>query len=842
MNAERWQRVEQIFHGALGRAVGERARYVGEACGGDEALRREVESLLAHHQEDNFIEGHALEETARLVPEGQAVLVKGQALGRYRIISMVGAGGMGEVYAARDSALGRKVALKVLPPLAADDRDRLRRFRQEARAASALSHAHIAHIYELGEADGRPFIAMEYVEGETLRERLSKGRPTVREALDFSIQIASALVVAHGAGIVHRDIKPENVIIRRDGLAKVLDFGLAKMTGPQAFDRGSPKQHNTEPGLVMGTVNYMSPEQARGLEVDARTDIWSLGVVLYEMLAGRAPFEGETPADVLAAVIHREPPPLGRHAPAELQRIVRECLTKERDERYQTSCDMIIDLKSMRRELDLQGELERSAAPHRTGAPTVRTSGDIQTQSPQDTPSIAVLPFANISADPENEYFCAGLAEELLNALAKIEGLKVAARTSAFSFKGKNTNLDEIGRVLNVKTVLEGGVRKSGNRLRITVQLVNAADGYHLWSERYDREMKDIFDVQEDIAREIVGKLRTKLSGEQQEQMNKRHTENAEAYRLYLKARFHWNKRSPEAIRKAAEYFKQVIALDPNYAPAYTGLADAYSVLPAYDFTIKPKETMPQAKEAALKALALDDNLAEAHASLALILNSYDWDWAGAEQHYRRAIELSPNAPAPRQWLGEMLVGLGERFDEGLAECRSAVELDPLSLIANNVLGQSLSYARRYDEAITQLQKTLELDPAFGAVNFHLFETYAAKAIYGEAVAAYLRQMAVYGEPSSEIKAAQEAFTRGGWQDFLRHRVVCLEKQPKVYATDIASLYARLGEKDKAFAWLGKAYEERNEALMFLPVNPGYDNLRSDPRFTDLMRRVGLPQ
>lgn len=474
--------------------------------------------------------------------------------------------------------------------------------------------------------------------------------------------------------------------------------------------------------------------------------------------------------------------------------------------------------------------------------PPAPLSGKASAQLIQRAPSIAVLPFANVSNDAENEYFCDGLAEELLNALAKVEGLKVAARTSAFSFKGKNANVGEIGRALNVNSVLEGSVRKSGNRLRITVQLVGVSDGYHLWSERYDREVRDIFDVQEDIAREIVGKLRPKLSSEQRERLTKRYTENAEAYQLYLKGRFHWNKRSPEGIRKSAEYFKQAIAEDANYALAYAGLADAYTVLPAYDFTVKPKETMPQAKEAALKALALDDNLAEAHASLALILNSYDWDWAGAEQHYRRAIELNPNAPSPHQWLGEMLLGLGVRLDEGLAECRRAVESDPLSLIANGVLGMSLNYARRYDEAIVQLNKALELDPAFGATNYHLFETYADKGMYGEAVAAYLEQMTVYGEPSPEIEATQEAFARGGWQGFLRHRTARLEKQPEVYATDIASLYARLGEEDKAFAWLEKAYEERNEALVFLPVNPGYDSLRSDPRFADLMRRVGLPQ
>ncbi len=474
--------------------------------------------------------------------------------------------------------------------------------------------------------------------------------------------------------------------------------------------------------------------------------------------------------------------------------------------------------------------------------PSARRSGELATRALQRTPSIAVLPFANMSAEQDNEYFCDGLAEELLNSLAKVEGLKVAARTSAFSFKGKDANVGEIGRALNVNSVLEGSVRQSGHRLRITVRLVNVSDGYHLWAERYDREMRDVFDVQEDIAREIVGKLRPTLSGEQQERMNKRYTENAEAYQLYLKGRFHWNKRSPEGLRRAIEYFKQAVALDPNYALAYTGLADAYSTLPAYDFTIKPKASMPQAKEAALKALALDNNLAEAHASLALILNSYDWDWAGAEQHYRRAIELNPNAPSPHQWLGEMLLGLGGRLDEGLAECRRAVELDPLSLIANDVLGMSLNYARRYDAAIVQLQKTLELDPAFGAANFHLFETYADQGMYGEAVAAYLKQMTVYGEPPSENEAAQAAFARGSWRGFLRHRTARLEKQPKVYATDIASLYARLGEEDKAFAWLRKAYEERNEALVFLPVNPGYDSLRSDPRFADLMRKVGLSQ
>jgi len=455
--------------------------------------------------------------------------------------------------------------------------------------------------------------------------------------------------------------------------------------------------------------------------------------------------------------------------------------------------------------------------------------------------SIAVLPFQNASGDPDVEYLSDGISESLINSLSQLQNVRVLARSTMFRFKGKESNPQEVGRQLGVETVLTGRVVQRGDSLTIQADLVNVADGSQLWGERYSRKASDILATQEDIAREIVGRLRPKLSGEQQGRVNKHYTENAEAYQLYLRGRFYWNKRSPEGFRRAIDYFKQAIATDPNYALAFSGLSDAYQLLPIYDDRITRKEMMPQAKEAALKALSLNNDLAEAHASLAPVLSDYDRDWAGAEQHYRRAIELNPNYATAHQWYGEMLFREG-RFDEGEAEIRRALELDPFSLIANQVLGMCLIAARRYDEAIVQFQKMLELDPNFADVNYFLFEAYANKKMYREAVAAFTKEMAHDGEPAAEIAAAKEAFARRGWEGFLRHMVDYWQSKPVASPDDIAAFYAQLGDKDKAFEWLEKAYEQHDEGLTLLKVEPRYDPLRSDPRFTDLMRRVGLPQ
>jgi serine/threonine-protein kinase len=644
-------------------------------------------------------------------------------LSHYRIVSKIGAGGMGEVYLAEDTRLKRKVALKVLPETLASDTDRLLRFEREAFAASALNHPNILTIFEFAREGDTHFLASEFVTGETLRDRIGRADVTVSATLEITLQIASALQAAHAAGIIHRDIKPENVMIREDGYVKVLDFGLAKLLEQTPLDAeaATRMQLQTQAGMIMGTVAYMSPEQARGMETDARTDIFSLGVVLYEMLARRQPFTGETINHTIVAILEKEPPPVSGvvgDCPSEVERIVQKALAKERAQRYQSAQELSADLKDAKQELEFQSRLERTASRDRkteeqTQIIRAATTAEEKhsTSKTQSGNSIAVMPFTNMSADEDNEYFCDGLAEELLNALSKIEDLKVAARTSAFSFKGKNANISEIGEKLNVKNVLEGSVRRSGNKLRISVQLISAADGYHLWSERYDREMKDIFDVQDEITLAVIDALKLELLGDEKAAVLKRYTENQEVYQLYLKGRFFWNKRTDESLRKAVGYFQQAIEIDPNYALAHAGLADSYFYL-GYNFGfMPPDEAMPKAISAARTALELDKNLGEAYCSSGLVKLFYEWDLAGAAEDLQSSIALNPHYPLGYHIYGFYLAAIHGKFDEAIVEAKKALNLEPLSIPLHNIVALLLLDARHYDEAIPVWRKAIEIVP-----------------------------------------------------------------------------------------------------------------------------------
>ncbi len=759
---------------------------------------------------------------------------------------------MGEVYLARDPRLDRKVALKILPAEVAADRDRMTRFVQEAKAASALNHPNIITIYEIDETDSGHFIATEFIDGETLRERLRKAPIKLNEVLDVAAQVASALMSAHEAGIIHRDIKPENVMLRRDGIVKVVDFGLAKLTETNDTLRAEPEASTrvlikTTPGLVMGTVTYMSPEQARGREVDARSDIFSLGVVMFEMLAGRSPFPGETTSDVIAAILTTEPGPpssLNQDVPPELDRIVSSTLTKERDERYQSAKDLLADLRRLQRQLEFAVEAEREFAATRQILSTdqaesrsVSTGARVSTVEPRN--SIAVLPFANLSADPENDYFCDGLAEELLNALAKIDELKVAARTSAFSFKGKNINVSEIASVLKVNTVLEGSVRKFGNRMRVNTQLVNATDGYHLWSERYDREMKDIFDVQDEIALAVVEALKVKLFGEGQTAILKRHTRNAEAYEFYLRGLSYFGGFTPDGFRKAIESYNRAIAIDPGYASAYAGLADAYTEMSFFSFA--PGEWMSKAREAAKRALELDDALGEAHASLAIIKMYYDWDYTGAEHEFRRAIVLNPGSALIHMWYG-WYMGLMARFDESFKELQRAQELDPLSDTINSGIGIIFHWSRQPERAIKQFRKVLDMNPNYAIASSFLAEVYEQKGDFVSAIATIEGLQQGTNDPLT-LSTVGYVYAKSGD----RHKALKIlneletrSNQEHIPALNFASIYAGLGDTGQALAWLDKACNERSVWMTFLKVDPKFDLLRSDPRFQGLLRHVGL--
>jgi serine/threonine protein kinase len=804
-------------------------------------------------------------------------------LGHYEILTRLGAGGMGEVYLAQDKRLNRKVALKVLPPDLINNRQRLLRFEQEAQAASALNHPNILTIHEIGVESNIHFIATEFIEGETLRKKLQTERLEIEETLNIATQVASALEAAHKSGIVHRDIKPENLMLRDDGLVKVLDFGLAKLTEKKevtSTDTEAPTLAvmRTTPGAVIGTMAYMSPEQARGKEVDARTDIFSLGAVLYEMLTSRLPFAGETASDIIATILKVEPAPLDADTPLELQRIVRKSLQKNLDVRYQTAKDLLIDLKALKQEQDFTAALERSGTRTITdqSAPTQDqsthtisrvefiTSGIKQHKGSfavallvlllatvgfgywyfmrrpigvAQIESIAVLPFQNEAGNPDVEYLSDGMTESLITSLSQLPKLNVKARSTVFRYKGKEVEPQQVGSELNVQAILSGRVVQRGDDLTLYLALVDGRTGNQLWGEQYNRKLTNLVTLQNEIARDVANKLRTRLSGADEEKLAKKYTENVEAYQLYLKGRFYWNKRTPDALKRAVEYFNQAIALDPSYALAYAGLADAYVM--KIDYRVLPsREAIPQAREAALKALSLDDGLAEAHASLGLILHWGDYDVAGAEREFKRAIELNPNYASAHQWYGSLLTSLG-RTEEALVEHRRAVEIEPLSLVMNYTYASSLYFARRYDEAIAQAKKTLELDTNSLATYFWLGSAFVSKGDYAQAVDAFAKSRELRGDPES-AEVMRENFTKGGWQMFLRG--VLKDEATVDSPYTLAQVHILLGNKDEAFAQLNKSYDIREPDLMRLKVDPRLDALRDDPRFQDLLQRIGFPQ
>ena len=839
-------------------------------------------------------------------------LAAGTKLGRYEIRSKIGAGGMGEVYLALDTKLDRKVALKILPAEVAAHPDRMKRFVQEAKTASALNHPNIITIYEIEHIDAVNFIATEFIDGETLRQRLKNGPLKLGEVLDVAIQTASALAAAHAAGIVHRDIKPENIMARRDGIVKALDFGLAKLAerlptdsvDTEAATRGLVQ---TEPGVVMGTVAYMSPEQARGLDLDARTDIWSLGVVLYEMVVGRPPFRGETESHTVVSILEGEPPPLTTFAPdtpAELQRIVRKTLTKDRESRYQTARDLMIDLKNLHRDLDIQSEMRRSTAPGISVAdkplagpqvtindpevalseqatslaeprPTSSSSGFLGrvkpyrlgaiivglalvglvvfladksylgTNSKPVISSLAVMPFTNVGGDANTEYLSDGVTESLIDSLSQLPNVAVKSRSSVFRYKGREVDPSVAGSELGVQAVLTGRLVQRGDALSLSLELVDARNNNHLWGSQYNRTLADLVTVQEEIVKDIADHLRPTLTGAEQKNLTRHYTDNTEAYQLYLKGRYYWNKRSAGGIRKSIEYYEQAIAKDPNYALAYAGLADSY-IVPAA--VLPPAEKYPKTKWAAAKAMELDQTLAEPHSALARAVFEYDRNPAEAEREYQQAIKINPNYPTGHQFYALFLAAM-ERREEAINEARRAQSLDPLSLSINATLGYVLFYTGKPDEALTQFKKIVEMDRNFANAHDGLAEVYEAEGMWDDAVSEKLEEIrltdiTLSGETSQMIEPLKAAYAASGIRGFWRKRIELLMERSKegyVSPADIAKLYAQLGEKDKAFEWLERACQQ-HARVNYLKVSHGFENLHSDPRYADLVRRIGLPQ
>ena len=830
----------------------------------------------------------------------------------YRIVSKIGAGGMGEVYLAQDTKLDRKVALKILPADVASNRDRMDRFIREAKSAAALSHPNIAQIFEIGEVEGTHFIAMEFVEGVTLREKIHRERTALSKLLRYLQHVAEGLAKAHTAGIVHRDLKPDNIMITRDGHAKILDFGLAKLIEPRLTEAIEGEnsgdaataimQQQSTPGVIMGTIGYMSPEQAQGKtnEIDQRSDIFSFGCILFEAATGHKPFDGDSLVKSLHRVIY-EPASLikdfNSSAPADLQRIIRRCLAKDPDERYQSIKEVAIELKDLRRELETGADSNTTPPPPvsseralSTATVSLRSVTEATTSQSASLPtvssaeylvqglkrhklvvaiglviligaagvfayylharnsevaveSIAVLPFDNSGSDQDTEYLADGLTESVIYRLSQLPNLKVSPRSAVFHYKGKETDPLRIGHELGVNAVLSGRITQRGDSLTVSAELVDVRYNKLLWGERYDRKTSDLMATQREMTSEIVEKLRLQVAGNEKA-LTKHYTESNEAYQLYWKGRFYWGKRTEEGLKKGIEYFNQAVEKDPNFALAYTGTADCYSLLGIYGY-LAPATAYGRAKDAASKALQLDDSLAEAHTSMAYVLFFYDWNWQGAEKEFKRAIELNPKYATAHHWYSLLLSGMG-RHDEAIKETRIAQELDPLSLIVNAAAARALTFARKYDEAIAQSQKNMELDRTFFYELTTLGISYSSVGKYDQAIQMYQEALKQAPDNVDSLGRLGGCYAKAGRRNEAERVLKQLQEMssrryvPQAY---FAQIYGNLGDLDQAFKWLEKAYDDKNSWLPMLQVDDDmFASLRADPRYNEMVQRVGLSE
>lgn len=822
-------------------------------------------------------------------------VVVGTSLNQYKVVARLGSGGMGEVYLAEDSRLGRKVALKLLFEEVTKNEDWVRRFDQEARAASALNHPNIITIYEIGQTGDSHFISAEFIEGETLRQHLKQNTLNLIEILEIAIQVSSALVAAHAAGIIHRDIKPENVMMRPDGYVKVLDFGLAKFTEqrPSGASRSDPEAAteagvNTNPGMVMGTVSYMSPEQARGTHVDARTDIFSLGIMLYEMVCGRLPFEGTTPNEIIVSIIEKRQRPLSRYSPEippELERIVGKSLSKKRDDRYQSLKDMLIDLKRLKRKIELEEDLvdlpegvsSKEFVSGRGGATRVATGDEKATTKEisvqrnassaeyivsglkrhkkialiavavvlaaiigvryyllyRPIDSIAVLPFHSVSPEPGMDQLGDDITEHIISNLAKLPGLRVMSFNAVQQYKAQHVDPQALGRELNVRAILLGRVFKRDNSIIVSAELIDTRDRRQMWGVQRPVKFSDFSLVPDEFVAAVSDAVGIKLGTEEKKKRD--------AETLYIKGRNAWNKRTADSISEAMGNFNQALELYPNYALAYAGLADCYNMLATYGAK-PPRDAFPKAHDAAIKALAIDNKLAEGHAALAYTTFRGDWNWQEAEKEFKQAIALNDNYASAHQWYANYLSAMG-RFDEAIKETQRTQELDKTSLIINAHFGIVDYLAHRYDDAIAECRKTIELDPSFFVARRYLGLSYAQKGMYNEALAEFEKAIASSG--SSSLIKAEYANTLALSGDTTKAQaelasLIELSKQKYISAYHIAAIYAGLKDKDRAFEWLERAFLDRADWMAFLKVDPRFDSLHSDSRFNDLQRRMNL--
>jgi len=823
-----------------------------------------------------------LDVPATPVPEPSASSLSGKRVSHYRVLELLGGGGMGVVYKAEDLKLGRRVALKFLPEEIASDAKVLERFEREARAASALDHPNICAIYEFGEHEGRPFIAMSLLEGQTLRDRMAaRAAPLATdELLNLAIQIGHGLTAAHEKGITHRDIKPANIFITNRSEAKILDFGLAKLTDAGDLEglrhqEGRSREPQTATvndlslsvtGVAMGTAPYMSPEQVRGEKLDARTDLYSFGLVVYEMATGTPAFSGDTLAALHEAILNRTPVPareLNPELPPRLEEIINKALEKDRGHRYQRASEVRAALEAVQTQPGASSSaIPASASPVSSARNSLWIPGVIalavlaaalfaaNTSGLRDRVfhrasapaihSLAVLPLENLSGDPRQQYFADGMTEELTTELSQVSSLRVVSRTSAMRYKGTQKSVPEIARELNVDAVVEGSVQREGDRVRIIAQLVQGPTDTHLWAKGYERDFRDSLRLQDEVAQAIVAEVQLKLTPQERARFSRNEVIDPEAHEDYLRGLFYLNRRNGPDERKAIDLFQAAIKKDPAYAAAYASLADSYRHL-IFNSNTAQADVIPQSEAAAKRALEIDGQLAEAHASLGFDLGSYDWDWAGAEREFQTALRLNPNSSYARSYHAHLLREEG-RIEESIREGRRAVDLDPVSADASFILAQSLYEARRYDEAVTQQRKTLDLDPRFWPAHLYAGKALAEQGQFQEAVEELKKAGDFSAEPYATIGYV---YGRMGRAADARKVIADLQEQSKkgyVAPTNFAKIYIGLGDKDQAFAWLEKGYQQRDYWMAFLKSDPMFDSLRSTPRFQDLVRRIGFPQ
>jgi len=888
MTPERWQRVKEVFEAASWRDPAARSEFLDQACVHDPEVKKEVESLLRAHDADS---GFMKTPVGALLLNETPLLRVGQRFGYYEQIAPIAKGGMGQVYSAVDTRLGRKIALKLLPASLKHQIDRVRRFEQEARAASALNHPNIVTIHEIGELDSLQFIATEFVDGVTLRDHMTKDPMAVAAVLDVAGQVASALQAAHEAGIVHRDIKPENIMLRRDGIVKVLDFGLAKLAPDEvaAVHSQAPTQPmvHTNPGMVMGTVGYMSPEQARGAEVDSRTDIWSLGVVIYEMISGRPPFVGETPSHIIVSICEHEPPPLSMDSavPDELQHIVTKALTKDRKHRYENVKDLLSDIRSLKQRLEVDAVLERTTEPGETKDDAIVTkihkrvvTDDItvanstfskllkafksrrqtfailsvvvmvgilasiaywrfqRRTNTNSIRSIAVLPFENQTHNADSDYLSDGISEALINKLSQLPGVTVTARSASFLYKDKGVDPQEVANTLGVEAILTGRVLQRGDNITISVELMNAQNRTQVWGEQYSRKLSDLLVIQSDISGEIVRRLRVHLSAGQEQQLAKKETLNLQAYELYLKGRSTWINGKTADRTKAVEYYQQAIGLDPDFSLAHAALSLAYNTLITNN-EVSQKEFGPMRDMAARKAVQIDENLPDAHLAMAWVKMS-SWDWGAAESELKRAIELSPNFVAAHRAYATLLMVHGKR-EEAVAELNRVTELDPFT--ANQTMDVNLSLFRRNQEGLELAKKTLESNKQSPGAMFRVAEYNERLGNYQDAVAGYQEAIKLGDDSPDAQMALAEAYARNGEIEKAKAILKRYESGNEYCSpVSLATVYLALGQRDRAFEALEAAYSAHDQQLMWLRGAWQFDEIHDDPRFQDLASRVGV--